>query len=302
MTTTSWGGTGATYYATTTKIDNLTPHTANTRIVMTGSIPCKVKVTPLALEKMNNYIQLCPKEIGWLGIVSEHPTEYVIEDVILFKQEVTATTTEIDENSLAEIVNDILINDPVNGVAIANSLRMWGHSHVNMEVNPSGQDDSQMNVFNTGGMDYFIRAIGNKAGKLRFDIYHYNKGIAFMDVEWGIFNPINTSLRSEIKTEIEAKVKERVYSYTGATGGDFDYTKWLGSNRRYDGMHQNFQTTSGMNSTTNSTAANTPDSAYYIKQLEDQRNARRRLIQMANEGAIGKYKEEDDEYVYPAQY
>ena len=289
-----WGGTGTGvgYYGQGAKTENLAPHNPDTKIVFVGgSLLNKIKVTPLALAKMNDYIHLCPEEIGWLGLVTVNATEYVITDVILFKQEVTAATTEIDENSLAEIVNEILVNNPgVAGLNIVNSLRMWGHSHVYMGVTPSGQDDAQMNVFNTNGVDYFIRAIGNKSGKLRFDIYYYEKGVAYMDVEWSVQSQIDTEMRANIKAEIEEKVKKRVYTSTGtnAWGGN-SYMEWLKDDKTSTKK-------SNYPANTADVSGGDIDPTYFINQLQLQREARRRLIAMTNKTPT------PDEINYPADY
>ena len=289
-------GTGAgraATYTTTYKNEFLTPHTPQTKIVFTGDLPNKIKVKPVALEKMHNYIQLCPEEIGWLGTVNVVNDTYVIEDVLLFKQEVTAATTEIDENSLAQIVNDILVNNPEHGMAIANSLRFWGHSHVNMGVNPSGQDDAQMRVFNTQGVDYFIRGIGNKAGNLRFDIYHYTKGIAYMDVEWTVVQSTDTAMKEAIKTEILEKVVKRSFTYAGYTGA--------GASTFPVARHGTTPATTGAlySAGTGVDADPSHDAQYYMKQLTELREKRRQLIANANGGTLAAAK---DEYAYGGEY
>ena len=125
-----------------------------------------VYILPDARAKMEMYCELCEKEIGWLGFVKKYPgTGYLITDVVLLKQEVHATTTEIDPAALL----DFWAATPAEQQA---DIKLWGHSHVNMSPSPSGQDDSQMDYFKDGN-DWFIRLITNKKGDMNITIYDY---------------------------------------------------------------------------------------------------------------------------------
>src|SRR5690606_11009605 len=108
--------------------------------------------------KMFIYVDECNDEIGWLGTAkimegNEHNIVF-IDDVFLFDQEVHATTTEITPEGLTEFANE-LIEMGDKGIEIWNNIKVWGHSHVNLGVSPSGQDDKQMKTFRDGGHDWF---------------------------------------------------------------------------------------------------------------------------------------------------
>lgn len=150
-----------------------------------------------ALIKMKLYIDKCSDEIGWLGTVSQNENDFLIEDVLLFDQEVHSTTTEITPEGLSSFAEEILKEE--NGVDLWNSIKMWGHSHVNMGVSPSGQDDSQMVTFKDSGHDWFIRVIANKKGDMKVDLYRYDLGVAYKDLP---FIELLTTDEYEIKKEI----------------------------------------------------------------------------------------------------
>ena len=61
---------------------------------------------------------------------------------------------------------------------------MWGHSHVDMGVISSAQDDKQMETFADGGHNWFIRIIVNKKGDIRLDLYDYENGIIYNNLPW----------------------------------------------------------------------------------------------------------------------
>ena len=164
-----------------------------------------VYILPDARAKMEMYCELCEKEIGWLGFVKKFPgTGYLITDVVLLKQEVHATTTEIDPQALLEFWGATPVEQQAD-------IKLWGHSHVNMSPTPSGQDDSQMDYFKDGN-DWFIRLITNKKGDMNITIYDYANGIEIHDDVLYTYNPKRAELRTAIEAEIKEKVKEKTYT------------------------------------------------------------------------------------------
>ena len=142
----------------------------------------KIVISQDAMIKMHHYTEICDKEIGWLGTAYKKDKEIYIDDVFLFEQEVHSTTTEITPEGLSEFGESLMKRD--DGIEIWNNLKAWGHSHVNMGVSPSGQDDKQVETFSESGHDWFIRIITNKKGDLRIDLYEFNQGIIYNDIPW----------------------------------------------------------------------------------------------------------------------
>lgn len=163
-----------------------------------------VYILPEARTKMEIYCNECDKEIGWMGFVKKVPNVgYLITDFVLIKQEVAASTTEIDPSALLELWGQISPEQQAD-------LKIWGHSHVNMAPNPSGQDDSQMDYFKDGN-DWFIRLITNKAKVINITIYDFKAGIEIHSDELITYDTNYIELKKAIKEEIKEKVKEKVY-------------------------------------------------------------------------------------------
>jgi hypothetical protein len=226
-----------------------------------------VYISTGALNKMQTYVDECLDEIGWLGTVVEHqPRVYLIEDVYLFDQEVHGATTEITPEGLSSFAEEILQQS--EGIEIWNNLKMWGHSHVNMGVSPSSQDNKQMETFQETGHDWFIRLIANKKGELKLDFYDYKNGVIFTDVRWNeymdadefqVYNQIKQleeqlellkeqkvkTIKEPIKEEMKLKVRKKTYpvatGYTGHSGGYYQNGKWT--------KHDEKKTTSTTNHT-----------------------------------------------------
>lgn len=162
----------------------------------------KVYISDGAMIKMKYYIDGCDDEIGWMGTASMNKHGYYIEDVLLFEQDVHSTTTEITPEGLGEFAEELLKQE--DGVEIWNTIKVWGHSHVNMSTSASGQDDEQMEVFSDNGHDWFIRIIANKKGEMQVDVYDFDTGIIYYNVEY-----LHLMSQKEIDITNQIKVLEK---------------------------------------------------------------------------------------------
>lgn len=191
---------------------------ADTKVGVVKEFAPRIGVKSDAIAKMFIYVNECKDEVGWLGTANYNEKErfITIEDVYLFDQEVHATTTEITPEGLSDFAQELLSMGD-EGMEIWNNLKMWGHSHVNMSVSPSGQDDRQMETFREGGHDWFIRLIANKKGDMKLDLYDYNSGIVYLDLPWVEIRPDEESeILQQINNlyrKLDEMENERVASY-----------------------------------------------------------------------------------------
>lgn len=188
---------------------------AECKALYQGAIP-EIYVTLLALHKMRYYIDNTDKEIGWLGYVSRlDKNVYLIEDVFLVKQKVHSATTEIDPEALASLATN-LIKQGEQGISLYNKIRLWGHSHVNMDTFASGQDDAQMDEFDTS--DFYIRLIGNKNGSWNVCLYDYNSNVVWSGLELKMYYEVEIN-NEELDKEIKDNVSVIEYKYKGFDTG-----------------------------------------------------------------------------------
>lgn len=164
---------------------------------------------PEAYEKMVQIVDECQLEVGWFCSVSKlSDSDYLIEDVYLPHQEVTAVETDIPAEALEEAYLAMLEQgkDP-------STLYAWFHSHVNMGVSPSGQDETQVESF-LQTCPVFIRGIMNKAGALKVDIYLRDQGVAYNSVHTErYYPPMSQEAVTALSLEITAKVKKQTPVY-----------------------------------------------------------------------------------------
>ena len=157
--------------------------------------------TPHVKAVIDMIVDTCKEEAGWLGLVKEMPYGYLVHKIYIPKQEVSATTTEIDADAMSALALEIMDagDDP-------NELRYWGHSHVDMGVSPSRQDEDQVEEY-LDNCELFIRGIYNKRGDSKVDVYDLKDGVAYECVRNGLETPI---LSEADKKNITALITKNV--------------------------------------------------------------------------------------------
>ena len=175
--------------------------------------PPMVCFTEQVLAKFKGYVDNCSLEIGWLALVRiDTQGRYIVYDTLLPHQNVSAVTTDLMESGLQEVGEEILSTRPDE----FNNVRCWCHSHVNMQVCPSGTDDSTFEQFYEN-CEYFIRVICNKKGDMRVDFVDLEKEIRYDNINWYILlsketEALNNSIAKYQKEidEIVAKNKKAI--------------------------------------------------------------------------------------------
>ena len=107
-----------------------------TQTMTASSRKATLLFSELAWAKMTSLVSEYQSEIGWHGKASRMEgleDTYLVEDIYVYPQNVTATNVTPDQKEYNEWIN-ALDDEAFNG------LRFHGHSHVNMAVSPSGVD------------------------------------------------------------------------------------------------------------------------------------------------------------------
>lgn len=159
----------------------------------------RVFYAPEAHSKLWAAVYLSPVEVGWLGLVDRMGNDYLITDIFVPKQQVSSVTTDIEPEDVAVLVETLVQegHDP-------SKLRFWGHSHVSMDVTPSGTDEDQVLEYLTDDVDWFIRGIYNKHGKAKVDVYDVRNNMLHQCVDQMLLP--NGSEVGEIAAQIRRNV------------------------------------------------------------------------------------------------
>lgn len=128
----------------------------------------------LAYSKCQKLIQTCTGEVGWQGTVSRKDNVFVIEDIFVYPQTVTAATVTTDELEYAQWLMQL----PTKTV---NKLRFQAHSHVNMPVTPSATDTTLYKKFikTLNEDDFYIFMIMNKRKDINVWLYDLKTNLRY---------------------------------------------------------------------------------------------------------------------------
>lgn len=206
------------------------------KIVSIGGGEPRVFFTPLAMAKIKTMVDEVSDEVGWLMPVQEGDNGvYLIYDLFVLEQEVNGATCEIKPEALSHLAQEVLSLE--NGVNIYNSIKCWGHSHVNMTVTPSGQDNQQMMEF-VGDNDYFIRIIANKKGSMKLDFYDYKSNIAYENIPYQVYYDIDQEELEVLKGEIKEKVKKKKSTYVSTGKSAYGGYRGYGTYNEIDDVYE----------------------------------------------------------------
>lgn len=134
--------------------------------------------TDQAWAKQSALLREFDKEVAWHGVATrgDNPEldEYLIEDILVYPQEVTGATVTTDQEKyqtwLYEHDDDVF-----------NNIRMQGHSHVNMGTSPSSVDLALYEKILSQLDDdmFYIFVIWNKRLEKTVKIYDLKKNVLF---------------------------------------------------------------------------------------------------------------------------
>ena len=184
--------------------------TLSLKIPKMEAIKCETKpkiiISTTAGLKMSELVRNCDGEVGWHGFV-ERPDEgtFIIKDIVVYPQTVTATTVDTDETEYAIWLSQISTPD-------LKTMRFQAHSHVNMSCTPSGRDTDLFNKYLTSLKqdDYYIFFICNKRGEINAFLYDLKTNTKYVKEDLEI-------IRETDMSEWFASIKDNIKSYSRQT-------------------------------------------------------------------------------------
>lgn len=140
----------------------------------------KVIFTPLAWVKMWALVDAFNSEVAWAGLCSRTATrEFLVEDILVHKQNVTGGTVRTDPAEYDEWLNHYRENDPDTFFKIA----LHGHSHYNFAAFPSGKDEEVQRDYVSwlDGDMFYIFVIANRRRDLWIKVYDMETKMMYWD-------------------------------------------------------------------------------------------------------------------------
>lgn len=195
-----------------------------TKTFTSGNRKASVYFTPTAWAKMVVLINVFDKEVAWHGVAhrlgevdgeitpANSECAYIITDILVYPQEVSAATVEMDTAKYATWLMENIEDERFN------NIRMQGHSHVRMGTTPSSVDlNHQEEILQMlGDEDFYIFMIWNKMFEKNVKVYDMKENTLFEqgDVTVHILDEIGSM--DEFVANAKAMVKDRSYSYQTA--------------------------------------------------------------------------------------
>jgi hypothetical protein len=206
-------------------------HVESVKIVVTVNLKrrnnmTKAYITPEAKQKLDIYVELVNGEVSGLGRVEVWKDNFYIEDIYLLKQESSGAETILEPEAVAVFMNDIIAAEDV----APEEIKLAWHSHANMGVFWSRQDDETARVFGNGWM---LNLVVNKKGEHKCRLSVYEPVLILQDnLALEIFYPApSQELIESLKEEVKLKVKEKKFTAIGG-GYNRDYEKNASGNFR----------------------------------------------------------------------
>jgi cation transport regulator ChaC len=154
-------------------------------LVSEKKIPPRVIFSQKAIKWIKAMVEVHSTEVGWYNLVDKlDDNTYYIRDLFYPDHDLaTGTTCEISAKGEADVMNYLVNNNREEDIG---KISCWGHSHVNMGVGPSGQDDAQILKLLERGGDFFIRIIVNKKNVINVAVYDRVNNIVFTGLTFEI--------------------------------------------------------------------------------------------------------------------
>ena len=157
-----------------------------------------------AYIKMRELVDRASAEIGWYGLIDKlSPTQYRIEDIIVYPQAVTSATVE-ETNEVWDA--DASMED-------VNRRHFHGHSHVNMSVSPSATDMKHRKdlIENLSDDSFFLLFITNKRCEISAELYDFAENAVYDTDDIAFVVDLDgESTLSDFITEYQGRVKTKV--------------------------------------------------------------------------------------------
>lgn len=168
-----------------------------------------LRFTETAWLKMQALVQTFDGEVGWRGLVRKTDEEYVVYDLVVYPQTVSAAYIDTDQKEHSDwfekLPDEIITN-----------MKLHGHSHVRMGVTPSGRDrsDYQIVIDDLRDDSFYVFLIINKMNDMFVQIYDMHENVIYekndidivVDSEVGIVQFIKDA-KDVVKNRTEVKNK-----------------------------------------------------------------------------------------------
>lgn len=169
-----------------------------------------VVLTKNAFEQLFGWAYSTPREISCLGSVKREGNRFIIDRFYLLKQSGSSTGTELDQTSMAELVERLIAEGKREE---AGRIKCWAHSHPNMDVFWSKVDDDTCRLLVN---DYLISIVVSNNFTLRCRIDIATPVPVVLDNVPVLYQMPKDKLQMDkYAEEVRSTVSQKAFSFSG---------------------------------------------------------------------------------------
>lgn len=191
----------------------------------------KITILPEAYAKMITIIMTQTKEVAWHGVTERiSATEFLIKDVMVYPQKVTAVTVDTDDEEYTKWM--FTLDDEV-----FNNMHFQGHSHVDMAVTPSTTDMGHREKITSQltDEDYYIFMIWNKRLQWSAGVYDMPSNTLYETDDIDVEIDLGDMTAGQLLQDLNVKVVQSVSSYGAPKNGSTPlYPVYGGANKNQE--------------------------------------------------------------------
>lgn len=191
----------------------------------------KIKFSSTVWDKIRTWVEMTTEEISGVGCVTMDPgNTFTVYDTFLLKQENTSAFTDIDDQSVHDLMWELIQKDDEDNGHRVTDLKFWWHSHADMGVNWSGQDDSCI-LKKLQHADWWLSMVINRRGQYNTRLDTRAPAFRFDNLDCELMRPaVSPVIREFCQKEYDDKVTERnhPYVYTGGAYNQHSYNRAAG--------------------------------------------------------------------------
>jgi len=173
-----------------------------------------VVLTKNAFEQLFGWAYSTSREISCLGSVKRDGNRFIIEQFYLLKQSGSSVSTELDQMSMAELMERLIAEGKREETG---RIKCWAHTHPNMDVFWSKVDDDTCRLLVN---DYLVSIVvsNNFAIRCRIDIA-VPVPVVFDNIPVVYQIPKENLPMDRYAKEVRNTVTEKVFSFSKAVNG-----------------------------------------------------------------------------------
>jgi hypothetical protein len=175
-------------------------------------------IPPKFHQELMFYIHKCDTEVGGYGRIEfvKKDNHIFVDEIYLMPQVVEPAECTLSAEGLALLYEDLIEKGEEDKIG---SINLWWHSHVDMGVSPSGQDEKHISEWPG---NHLVSLIINRSGKMYANLMVRTPVFITGEIEAKV-NWFDIDEAEEFEKDIELKVKKAppiVYKKAGLSKPD----------------------------------------------------------------------------------